>query len=64
MQDLGSEEVEAYVLKRQNTAAQYIVTQPIIDLCEEAVQWPGTRVSKRWWEQERQRWRSNHNWKP
>ena len=46
MQDLGSEEVEAYVLKRQNTAAQYIVTQPIIDLCEEAVQWPGTRVSK------------------
>ena len=28
------------------------VTQPILDLCEEALHWLGTRVSKRWWEQE------------
>ena len=30
----------------------YIDMQPITDLCEEAVQRPGTRVSKRRWEQE------------
>ena len=45
-------EVEAYVLRRQNTATQYITTQPIINLCEEALRWLGTRVSKRRWEQE------------
>ena len=33
-------------------ADKKIVTQPILYLCEESVQWPGTRVSKRWWEQE------------
>ena len=29
-----------YVLKRQNTAAQYIATRPIMDLCEETVRGP------------------------
>ena len=43
------EEVKAYILRRQNTVEQYIVTQPIMDLYEEAVLRPGTRVSKRWW---------------
>ena len=46
------EEVEAYVLMRKNFAAQYIAMQPIINLCEEELRWPGTLVSKRWWEQE------------
>ena len=46
------EEVEAYVLKRQNTAAQYIAMQLIINFCEDSLRWPWTRVSKRWWEQE------------
>ena len=32
------EEVEPYVLRRQNKAAQYITTQPILELGEEAVQ--------------------------
>ena len=32
--------------------AQYIVTRPILDLCEEAVQRPGTQFYKSWWEQE------------
>ena len=41
------EDVEAYSLRRQNMAVQYIATQLILDLCEEAVQWPGTRVSKK-----------------
>ena len=46
------EGVEAYVLRRQNTDAQYTTMQPILDLCEEALQWPGKRVSNMWWEQE------------
>ena len=31
------EKIEAYILRRQNTNAQYIVMQPILDLCEEAL---------------------------
>ena len=31
--------------------AQYIATQPILDLCERSAQRPGARVSQRWWEQ-------------
>ena len=46
------EEVEAYVLRRHNTGAQYITMQPTLDLFEEEVQWPGTRVLKRCGEQE------------
>ena len=42
-------EVEAYVMMRQNTFAQYIETRLIIDLCEEAVRRTETRVYKRWW---------------
>ena len=49
MQDAGLEEVEAYVLRRQNTFAQYIVTQPIPDLFKETVQRTGMWVAKRWW---------------
>ena len=37
---------------RQNVATQYILTRTIMDLCEEAVRRPGTRVSKSWQEQE------------
>ena len=46
------DEVEAYVMIRQNTFAQYIETRPIIDLCEEAVRRTETRVYKRWWKHE------------
>ena len=52
IQESGFEEMEAYVLKRQNTVAQYIVTQPILDLFEETVRMPGMWVAKNWWEQE------------
>ena len=31
--------------------AQYIATQPILDLCEWSTQRPRVRVSRRWWEQ-------------
>ena len=46
------EEVYEYVLRMQNTAGQYIATCPILDLCEELVQRPGTWVVERWWYQE------------
>ena len=49
---MGLEELEAYVLIRQNMVAQYIVVQPILDLCEEAVWRTGKWVVKSWWEQE------------
>ena len=42
MQEAGFEEMEAYVLKRQNTAAQYNMTRPILGLYEEMVRMPGT----------------------
>ena len=46
------QEVETYVSCRQNTAAQYIATRPIMDLCLAAKRRPGPRVVMRWWEQE------------
>ena len=52
MQEAGFEEVEACVLRRQNTAAQYIAMHPILDLCKETVQIPGMWVVKRWWDKE------------
>ena len=36
----------------QNTVAQYIVTRPIMDLCEETMHMLETWVMKMWWEQE------------
>ena len=35
-----------YVLKRQNTVAQYITMQPILDLYKETVRMTGTWVGK------------------
>ena len=32
--------------------AQYIVTRPILDLCERSDRRPGAWVSRRWWEQD------------
>ena len=34
MWEAGLQEVESYVLRRQNTVAQYIATRPILGLCE------------------------------
>ena len=41
-----------YLTRRQNKVAQYIGTQPILDLCERSVWRPGAWVSLQWWEQE------------
>ena len=52
MEELGLQEVETYISHRQNTVLQYIATGPIMDLCLAAERRPGSRVAKRWWEQE------------
>ena len=44
--------VGKYITRRQNTVAQYIVTRPILDLCEQSARRPVARVSRKWWEQE------------
>ena len=46
------EGIEKYIMRRENTVAQYIATQPILDLCEQSARRPRARVSQRWWEQE------------
>ena len=51
MVEAGFEGIGTYVTRRQNTVAQYIETQPILDLCERSDWRPGTWVSRRWWEQ-------------
>ena len=40
-----------YIARRQNMAAQYIVTCPIMNLCLEVERNPGLRLSRRWWYQ-------------
>ena len=52
MEEVGLHEVETYVSFLQNKVSQYTVTRTIMDLCLLAVIRPGTRVSKRWWDQE------------
>ena len=50
--EAGFEGIGTYVTRRQNTVAQYIATQTILDLCERSARRPGARVSRRWWEQD------------
>ena len=49
MEEEGFEDMVAYVPKRNNMAAQYIAIRPIMDLCEGAVQRPGSWVAMIWW---------------
>ena len=48
----GIQEYRVYITRRQNTVAQYIATQPILDLCERSFRRPGAWVSWRWRKQE------------
>ena len=52
MREAGFEGIWKAITRRQNTVAQYIATQPILDLCERATQRRGVRVSWRWRKQE------------
>ena len=51
MGEAGFEGIRKSVTRRQKTVAQYIATQPIMELCKRATPRPGARVSWRWWEQ-------------
>ena len=46
MVDEGMQEVDTFVDLHQNTAAQFITTRPVMDMCLAAVQIPGVQVSK------------------
>ena len=48
MKDTGMVEIKTSILQRQNTVAQFIVKQPILDLCKHATRRPGEKVSWRW----------------
>ena len=50
MVEAGFKGIGTYITRRPNTVAQYIETQPILDLCERSAQRPGARVSRRRWE--------------
>ena len=51
MREAGFEEIRKVTTRRQKTVTQYIVTRPIMDLCERSTQRAGVRVSWRWWYQ-------------
>ena len=50
MKETGMVGIQTSILRRQNTVAQFIATRPILDLCEQATQRRGARMSWRWWE--------------
>ena len=52
MEEAGFDEIGVYITRRKNTVAQYIATQPILDLFERYVRRPGAWVYRRWWDQE------------
>ena len=51
MGEAGFKGIRKSFTRRQNTVAQYIATQPILDLYEQATWRTGARVSQRWWNQ-------------
>ena len=44
--------VETYVSRCHKTVAQFIAIRPIVDLCLEVERHPGSRVARRWREQD------------
>ena len=57
MKEAGIVRIRTSIPRRQNTAAQFIATQPILDLCEKSVRWLGVQVPRRWWEQTEIDWK-------
>ena len=51
MKEAGLANVRTSINRRQNTVAQYIATQPLLDLCKGVTQREGARVTLRWWYQ-------------
>ena len=48
MAKAGLCEVDTYIYHHQNTAAQFIVTIPIMDLCLAVERSTGSKVAKYW----------------
>ena len=46
------QKVDTYVSRFHSTVAQFIATRPIMDLCMAVERRPGSRISKRCWNQE------------
>ena len=51
-EEVGFEEIDVYILNRQEIVVQYIVTRPTMYLCKRMVRKPGAWVSWRWWDKE------------
>ena len=49
--EAGFENMETYILRKDNIVVRYIAKQLILDLCEAADRNWGERVVIRWWEQ-------------
>ena len=49
--EAGLYTMETYIWQRQNTAAQYIATQSLLDLCDATERKQGSWVWICWWEQ-------------
>ena len=48
LREAGMEGIRQSITRRQNTVARYILTRPMLDLCERTTRQPGAQVS-RWW---------------
>ena len=48
IKEVGLEEIEMYISRRQNTVALYIATRHIFDMCLEAARCKGSWVMGRW----------------
>ena len=51
MKEAGLTDIQTSILRRQNTVAQYIATQPLLDRCVGARAREGAKVTLRGWEQ-------------
>ena len=54
--EAGFKEIRTSITNRQNTVAQYIATQQLLELYEGTKQIGGVRVSRRWWYQKEIDW--------
>ena len=59
---MGFTEIRKSIKNRQNTVAQYIVTQTLLDLCGQTTRRGGAVVSMRWWEQKGIDWETAKAW--
>ena len=51
MKEAGFTDVRTSINRRQNTVAQYIATQPLLNLFQGAKHRGGARITMRWWDQ-------------